>query len=191
MLSGKAAARKRRRRERSLKRSPRVPPGRFVRHPRYGDRPILSAERWTEAQILRAYPGYRGASIFPETAIAADLTRQRYAFAPRRVYVDMAMRCRSCARWFLWFALEQKHWIEELGFYCDVQCHHCQDCRHTAHLLRDRRKAYDSLVAQEDKTRADWERLERLGTALWEAGEISRPETLLKSRMPKRLRRCL
>ncbi|MEM9783848.1 MAG: zinc-ribbon domain containing protein [Pseudomonadota bacterium] len=183
------AARRRKRMQRAFRRVPRR--GTYVDHPRYGNRPILSDERWTETEVRRAFWQYGRARIFPETAIRADLTRQNYGFSPRRCYVDIAERCRSCGREFLWFALEQKHWFEELGFFIDAQCHHCQDCRHISHKLRERRQAYDALIAKADKTTAEWERLERLGKALWDAGAITKPETLLKSRMPKRLRRRL
>lgn len=190
MVAKKAAARAARKRKRVQRQFRRVP-GRatYVPHPRYGDRPILSDERWTEAAVRRAFWGYGSARIFPETAVTADISRQNYGYSPRRVYVDIAERCRTCGREFLWFALEQRHWFEELGFFVDAQCHHCQDCRHMAHRLRDRRKVYDALVAKPEKTTAEWERLETLGQALWDAGEITKPETLLKSRMPKRLRR--
>lgn len=189
MPAKKAERRAERRRRRAHRKFARLA-GRttYVDHPRYGSRPILSGERWTEGEIRRAFWAYGSVQFFPETAITADITRQNYGYCPRRVYVDIARNCKTCSRPFLWFALEQKFWFEELGFFVDAQCHHCQGCRRSQHLLRARRKDYDALIAKVDKTRAEWGRLERLGTALWEAGEITKPETLLRSRMPKRLR---
>ncbi|MEM8790092.1 MAG: zinc-ribbon domain containing protein [Pseudomonadota bacterium] len=191
MPAKKAAAREARRRRRAwkrLKRSTRFT--RYVDHPRYGNQPILSGERWTLDQIRQAYWGYcRRGVIYPETAITADLSRQRYGYSPRRVYVDMEQTCRTCHRKFLFFALEQKFWFETLGFFCDAQCHHCQECRHEKHLFARSIEEYGDLLKKDDKTRKDWDRLEELGTALFDAGYITKPETLLKSRMPKRLRR--
>ena len=190
MIAKKAAARQARRlkRKRPVKRSHSAT--RYVDHPRFGNRPILSGEKWTLAEIRQAYWGYnRQAVLFPETAITADLTRQRYGYAPRRVYVDMEQTCRTCGRKFLFFALEQKYWFEILGFFCDAQCHHCQDCRHERHLFERSIEEYGELLKREGKTGKDWARLEELGTALFDAGYIKKRETLLKSRMPKRLRR--
>lgn len=190
MTAKKALARQARRRARKIKKLKRSTTAlRYVEHTRYGNRPIISGEYWSLNQIRQAYWGYnlRRDRIFPETAITADLSRQNYGYSPRRVYVDMEMTCRTCRRKFLFFALEQKHWFEELGFFCDAQCHHCQDCRHKAHREKRSRQDYDALIAKPEKTPADWARLETLGSALWEAGAITKPGTLLKSRMPKRL----
>ncbi|MEM9045735.1 MAG: zinc-ribbon domain containing protein [Pseudomonadota bacterium] len=193
MPAKKAAARAARQRKRALKRFKRsTQRSRYVDHPRYGNRPIISGERWTLEQIRQAYWGYRRQGvIFPESAITADLSRQRYGYSPRRVYVDMEQVCRTCRRKFLFFALEQKFWFEVLGFFCDAQCHHCQDCRHERHLFERSIEEYGALLGQAHKTRKEWDRLEELGAALFEVGYIKKPETLLKSRMPKRLRRLM
>ncbi|MEM1276694.1 MAG: zinc-ribbon domain containing protein [Pseudomonadota bacterium] len=193
MQAKKAMARAARRRKRAVRRLKRATETtRYVDHPRYGNRPILSGERWTLEQIRQAYWGYcRQQVIYPESAITADLSRQRFGYAPRRVYVDMEQVCRTCRRKFLFFALEQKFWFEVLGFFCDAQCHHCQECRHERHLFQRSIEEYGDLLKKAGKSRKDWGRLEELGTALFELGYITKPETLLKSRMPKRLRRQL
>ncbi len=191
MVARKAQRRIERRRRKKVGKLRRMPTDRrYVEHPRYGDRPIFSGENWTEAEIRQCYWRYGSERrLYAESAIRADLSRQSFCCAPRRVYVDVERRCRSCGRLFLWFALEQKYWFEVLGFFCDADCQHCQDCRHMAHVLRERRMAYDALLAKPDKTTAEWDRLAELGEALFAEGYIRKPETLLKSRMPKAMRR--
>lgn len=165
----------------------------FVLHPRYGDQPIVSGEEFTEAQVRRAHWSYSRVNydqkiLFPETAIRANPARQYTGYGWRTLYVDIARPCRKCGRWFLFFALEQKHWYEELGFFIDADCVHCQDCRHDRHEQRRAIERYGELLAVPEKSRDEWEELERLGRHLHETGYIRRPETLARTRMPKRLR---
>lgn len=183
--------RRRKRSQRQYRHSRARNLGPYVIHPRYGDRPILSDERWTEAEIRRAFWRYGSQRIFPETAIKANIARQKYGYSPRRVYVDVEKRCRSCGRKFLFFALEQQYWFEVLQFFVDADCVHCQDCRHLTHLFRQKIAEYEALLARPGKTVAQWDRLSTLADALYHEGYIKKPETLLKSRMPRRLRRSL
>lgn len=164
----------------------------LVEHPRYGAAPIRSRENYNEWQVRDAFWQYGALThdrkiLFPETAIRADLTRQNYCCSPRYLYVDMAKVCRKCGRWFIFFALEQKYWFEDLGFFVDADCVHCQDCRHEEHVLKDRIARYDALRGQAEKTVEEWAELGQIADTLWEAGYIRKPETLRKSRMPKRL----
>lgn len=190
MAAKKAIARVSRKRKRALRRFKRSPSHvRFVEHPRYGSQPIRSGERWTEAKIRHAYWRYNSERmIFPESAITADIARQCYGYSPRRVYVDCARVCRTCHRPFLFFALEQQFWFEVLKFFVDADCRHCQGCRYESQLFKRSVAEYDGLISQPEKIRADWGRLEELGDALFAEGYVTKPETLLKSRMPKRLR---
>ena len=168
-------------------------PRKFVMHPRYGDKPIISDENWTEAEVRAAHWSYGRLNydqkiLFPETAIRANPMKQRTGYGWRRLYVDIARPCRSCGRWFIFFALEQKYWYEELGFFIDADCVHCQECRNKTHEHERRRARYAELLAAPDKTEAEWRKLSVLGDYLYEAGEIKRPETLARTRMPKRMR---
>lgn len=165
----------------------------LVEHPRYGAAPIRSRENFSEWEVREAFWQYGPLTherkiLFPETAFRADLSRQTYCCSPRMLYVDMAKVCRTCGRWFIFFALEQKYWYEELGFHVDADCVHCQDCRHETHVLKTRVERYGVLTGQTEKTVEDWDELSQIADALWEAGYIRKPETLQKSRMPKRLR---
>jgi len=168
-------------------------PRKFVDHPRYGNQPIISGESWTEAEVRAAHWSYGRLNytqqiLFPETAICANPMKQRTGYGWRRLYVDIARPCRTCGRWFIFFALEQRYSYEELGFFIDADCVHCQDCRHKAHE-EERARARDAeLLAAPEKTDVEWQELSRLGDHLYEAGYIKRPETLAKTRMPKRMR---
>ncbi|MEM1298594.1 MAG: zinc-ribbon domain containing protein [Pseudomonadota bacterium] len=165
----------------------------FVDHPRYGDQPIRSGENWTEAEVRAAYWGYNRTAytrdvLFPETAIRADWTKQYAGWGWRRAYVDIARPCRTCRRWFLFFALEQKYWYETLGFFIDADCVHCQECRHEQHVQDRQVQLYEALLAKPGKTRSEWLELSRLGDALFEIGYIKKAETLQRTRLPRRLR---
>jgi hypothetical protein len=101
-----------------------------VPHPRYGVAPIRSASRVPVQELVRSYWGYSGPTIvdegriirstyknvrddnefiFAESAIRADITKQRYGAIPRTCYVDTLRRCRACGEWFIFYALEQRH----------------------------------------------------------------------------------
>jgi hypothetical protein len=111
-------------------------PGGLVPHPRFVPRPNLARARIPEAEIRAGFWRLRGAEIFPESAIAADVTRQNYALFPRRYYVDMLKQCWQCARPFIFFAREQQFWFETLGFNVDADAVDCTECRHRAHVQR-------------------------------------------------------
>lgn len=52
----------------------------------------------------------------PGTAIVADVSRQVVTTMGVTHDYDLRRECRDCGRPFLFFAAEQKHWHEELGF---------------------------------------------------------------------------
>ncbi|MEM7190740.1 MAG: zinc-ribbon domain containing protein, partial [Pseudomonadota bacterium] len=131
---------------------------RFVDHPRYGNTPIRSRTPITEGEMRAAYWGYNRRHLpdiiyFPETAIRADPSRQYAGYGWRRYYVDIARTCRTCRRWFLFFALEQQHWYEELGFFIDADCVECQECRYSRHGQLARIARYEALLANPEKSR--------------------------------------
>jgi hypothetical protein len=195
MKLSKADCRRIRQRKREMRKLKRLETKyRFVDHPRYGDQPIRSSESYSLDEIRRSFWRYSESPydrkiIFPETAIRAETHKQNYTCFPRWLYVDIARRCRKCGQWFIFFALEQKHWFETLGFYVDADCVHCQNCRHAEHELREMVRRYGALLAEADKGDEEWQELSRLGDALYAAGYIKKAETLLKTRRPKRMRK--
>lgn len=162
----------------------------LVPHPRYGAVSVPSGEGLSEETVRASYWGYRDAELFPESAIVADWKHQNFTTFPRAVYVDLLEHCRDCRRPFLFFAREQKHWYEDLGFYVDARCVRCPTCRKTEGTLRRRFARYAEAVA---KPSLDDEALTTaLGDALflWEAGllrdegKLRRWKNLATRRLP-------
>ena len=195
MKPSKADRRKIRLRKRAIRKLPHIKTKyRFVDHPRYGNQPILSGEHHTLGEVRRSFwqycrTHYVQQMIFPETAIRANMMKQKAGYSPRGLYVDIAKPCRKCRRWFIFHALEQKYWFETLGFFVDADCVHCQECRHVEHELKDGIDHYGILLANNEKTAAEWQELSDLADILYAEGYIKKHETLLKSRQPKRMRR--
>jgi hypothetical protein len=127
-------------------------PADIVRHRRYGSAPRPSGLRVPEEEIRKSFWRYRGERLFPETAIAADVSKQPLSIGPRFYYVDMLRECRSCHRPFIFFALEQRYWYETLGFVIDADCVLCPDCRRESQALRRRTRRYSDLVRKQDLT---------------------------------------
>jgi hypothetical protein len=61
----------------------------YVMHPRYGNKPISSGEQFRVEDILHAHWRYTADSIFTETAIKADISKQNYSTFPIAIYVDL------------------------------------------------------------------------------------------------------
>jgi hypothetical protein len=83
------------------------------------------------------------------TAVAADLTRQTPATIPVTHYYDLERTCRDCGRLFLFFAVEQKHWYEELGFPLEAECVRCHPCRKQEQEIKARHERYQELMHRE------------------------------------------
>jgi hypothetical protein len=138
----------------------------FVEHPRFGKGPRFTGLDVADAPDGSIYchwhspPGVR----VPGTAVAADVSRQRPATLHVTHYHDSSRICRKCARPFLFFAEEQQHWYEELGFPLEADCLECSSCRKAAHRLRAARERYDVLLARTPRT--DAETLELVDCAL-------------------------
>jgi hypothetical protein len=152
----------------------------FVEHPRFGKGPRFTGLNpppfgenvnlhWQattlqevaaqyEAVLGKAWPygemnaeSARGRRV-PNTAIEADVSRQRPATVPVTHYFDLQRVCRDCGRPFIFFAAEQKHWYEELGFPLESDCVRCVDCRKKQQKIKRLRKRYEELLAMADRT---------------------------------------
>lgn len=86
------------------------------------------------------------------TGVLADLSRQTPATVPVTHYFDLERQCRDFRRPFIFFAEEQRHWYEELGFGLDSDCVRCVDCRKQQQSIARKRELYDSLFHVPDKT---------------------------------------
>ncbi|MEQ1904531.1 MAG: zinc-ribbon domain-containing protein [Pirellulaceae bacterium] len=152
----------------------------FVDHPRYGRRPNITGLNpspmdadvclhWnttTHKEIVAKYEsilGKRwpygdfsaytsGTKRIPNTALLADPLKQTRATVPVTHYFDLERRCRDCKRQFIFFAEEQKHWYEELGFGLESDCIRCTECRKTQQGIAQLRERYELLFHTEEKS---------------------------------------
>ncbi|MCG8315269.1 MAG: zinc-ribbon domain-containing protein [Pseudomonadales bacterium] len=145
----------------------------YVDHPRYGDKPIYSGEKYSLEEILRAHWRYSEDSIFLETAIKADIEKQNFSIYPRSIYVDIQKRCESCGKWFLFFAKEQKYWYETLGFYIDADCVKCVNCRKKEQEIKYLMNRYAELVKVSERTKAQTKELKNIALELFQQGYIT------------------
>jgi hypothetical protein len=96
------------------------------------------------------------------TAVRADFSKQNCSICPRYWYIDAAFRCARCGDTFVFTALEQQHWYEELGFWVDSIARHCGKCRCELRELKSLRQEYDRDVAAVLNRKSSVERKRRL-----------------------------
>lgn len=127
----------------------------FVAHPRYGDEPRLTGlnpkENWLTGEVFLHWHSLGEARI-PNTAIAADTSRQNQPTIAVTHYFDSRRVCVDCRQSFLFFAAEQKYWYEVLGFPLEANCIRCVPCRKRQRALQARRQRYETLIALEGRT---------------------------------------
>ena len=105
------------------------------------------------AQHLSALPARSDRSRIPGTAIEADPSLQQNPTVPVTHYYDVERVCRDCHRPFIFFAEEQRHWYEELGFPLDADCVRCPECRKKEQTLARKRRQFEQLSHIKDR---DW-----------------------------------
>lgn len=120
----------------------------FVAHPRYGQGPRITGlnpeSDYASGRAFLHWHSPAGVRI-PNTAIAADLSRQALATIPVTHYFDSKRQCADCRRPFIFFAAEQKFWYEELGFSLESDCVRCVPCRKKQQGLELQRQRYEEL----------------------------------------------
>jgi hypothetical protein len=124
---------------------------RHVTHPRYGYAPHVTGMN-APVSDRHGHWLYLGENIIPDTSVPADALKQRSAF-PVRNYYDLDKVCVDCSRPFIFFALEQKYWYEDLGFPLDSKCIRCPECRKRDQQNVRLRARYDAL----QKKNRTWE----------------------------------
>ena len=95
------------------------------------------------------------ATIYPQSVLAGDATKQNYSLYPRAYYVDTLKECGTCGRPFIFFAKEQRFWFETLRFYVDANCALCPVCRRNSQDLRRRLRRYSDLFTKKTLTQKD------------------------------------
>lgn len=148
----------------------------FVPHPRFGRCPIESGED-VPIERYASHWRYFRERYFPDTAIWGDPKKQHFSIIPLPAYADVRKTCRTCGRPFLFFALEQKHWYEELGFPIDADCVHCPECRKQNQRTRAIRRRQEGLLArQAELDDAGWLELAEAYAELYRRGMMKTPE---------------
>jgi hypothetical protein len=144
----------------------------YVPHPRYGSQPISSGQVYSKDEIESAHWRYASLKYFPETAIPAEQGKQNYAEYSRKLYVDIEETCKSCKREFIFFALEQKYWFEELKFWVDSHCVKCVNCRKKDFEIKQMQVKYSKLVSKIDRTADETQMVKAIGQELFALGYI-------------------
>lgn len=155
-------ARKAKAKKRETRKSSKTPTdfSGFVEHPRYGRGPRYTGldphEDWGRPGHL-VYFGWHSSpeTRIPNTAIVADISKQAISTMGVTHYFDEVRTCGSCRKPFLFFAEEQRHWYEELGFSLEACCNRCVYCRREQqHIARDRAR-YEELCHVEEPSPAE------------------------------------
>jgi hypothetical protein len=144
----------------------------YVNHPRYGNQPMRSGFRATTDEILSGHWSYNKDSVFIESAIKADTSKQNYSIYPRVIYVDIEKKCIQCKRWFIFYAEEQRYWFEILGFYVDADCVKCIDCRKNEQSIKHMVLDYELLLNKENRTEEETGSLKHIALELFQLGYI-------------------
>lgn len=124
----------------------------YVEHPRYGKRPRITGLN-PETDYLNVFLHWhsREDARIPNTAINADLMKQTPATVAVTHYFDSKRICRDCDKPFIFFAEEQKHWYEELGFGLDSDCVRCPVCRKQQQGLARSKERYEELFHTQNR----------------------------------------
>ncbi len=117
-----------------------------------------------EAMTPRRLPRIAG------TAVKAEPSKQNRPTVPVTHYYDVEHVCRNCRRPFIFFAEEQKHWYEVLGFRLDVDCVRCPPCRKREQALARKRAKYERLLKARNRDWKDNLKLAECAVTLVEAG---------------------
>lgn len=124
-----------------------------IAHPQFGAKPHKSEYVISEAELLHDFLELETdyATIFPQSAIPADAEKQnRKGYSSREWYVDELKKCIDCAQYFIFFAVEQKYWAEDLHYFVRATAVRCPQCRLEDREVRDASKRYGDLVGRNE-----------------------------------------
>lgn len=160
----------------------------YVEHPRYGRGPRFSGIRPEDIPLGYRMKSYVSARTIGGTAVKADLEKQSFSCVPVLYYFDLERQCVDCGRPFIFFAEEQKHWYETLGFALDADCIRCIDCRNREHTIQRMRRRYEELLHRQNLSIEEQFEVVENALALIECGVFS---TRLTERVRMILNRIL
>jgi hypothetical protein len=171
-----------------MSKKPRLPHD-LVKHPRFGTTIRRSGFTVDADTVLDSFWRYRFETIFIETAIPANLQKQNYNMIPCGWYVDVLKTCRDCRRRFIFYAVEQQHWYEVLGFKLDADCVRCPECRKTDQTLRRRFQRFSKAVQRTDLSDDELATLVEDAIFMWDNGLLTKRDKL--NRIRNRARRTI
>lgn len=123
----------------------------YAPHPRFGQRPRrtgLNPQTDFSSGVYLHWHSPEDCRV-SDTAITANTEKQLQPTVAVTHYYDVKRLCRDCKRPFLFFAVEQAYWYEELQLPLEADCVRCTDCRSNARELSSIRAEYETLVTQE------------------------------------------
>lgn len=146
----------------------------YVDHPRFGKHPqYTDLNPNAGAGALGIYFCRRTEEMIQGTAVVADWRKQRGTHVFRTHYIDLKRICIECGKPFIFYALEQRYWYEELCFAVDADCVRCPICRKNgAPVAKDRRR-YHELFHLKEKTATETLEMAECCLRLIEIGEFS------------------
>jgi Probable zinc-ribbon domain len=159
----------------------------YVPHPRYGQGPQITGLNpegdYAKGEVLHWHSPVD--VRIPNTAIAADLSRQKPATIAVTHYFDARRRCVDCRRLFIFFAAEQAYWYEELGFPLESDCIRCVPCRKKQQGVESRLQRYEELFHVQCRTPEQDMEMVECSLMLVEAGlfgrrQLDRVRSILK-----------
>ncbi len=127
-------------------------------------------ESWTRKNSFYGIDPAHIGCLIPGTAIVADPLRQVGSCMPNTHYYDIERKCRDCGQLFIFYALEQRYWYEELQFPVDADCIRCVPCRKRSRTLEQMKARYDELSVAESLTVSDEIEMTLVRLELVEAG---------------------
>ncbi|HAH46874.1 MAG TPA: hypothetical protein DCM07_18890 [Planctomycetaceae bacterium] len=122
----------------------------FVWHPRYTDASKPSGHNIPLKKVKASCIAHSNETIYPDSAIPANLDKQTPSCVQIHYYVDILKQCTKCKRKFIFFAQEQKFWYEELGFVIYAGCSSCPECRKFKQKTRHTFQRYSGLVSRNE-----------------------------------------
>jgi len=121
--------------------------------------------------------GWHQQGRIPGTAVAADCSKQKFVAMGVTHYFDRSKSCQDCKRPFIFFAEEQKHWYEELGFSLDADCVRCVPCRKREQGVAGRLHRYEELFHIPERTADESLEMAECCMALIEGQQFGRRQT--------------
>jgi len=150
----------------------------YVPHPRFGNKPMNNAGVHSDEKVKQSYWQYSYEKFFRQSAIVADISKQNHSGYPRKLYVDIEKRCITCSRDFIFFAKEQQYWYEVLGFYIDLDCIKCIECRKAEHKIKEKALRYEELIKKKNRTNRELKDLKYVAYDLYEIGYLKNKSKL-------------